>query len=970
MKYTVLLNLSILSLAAGRPVSGQAADGNDFFESQVRPILVANCYECHSEEAGERSGGLSLDRKAGWTQGGDSGRAIVPGEVESSLLIQSIRYDNEDLQMPPKNRLGAEDIAILEEWVAMGAPDPRDAEIEGAVRRDDIDYDQARQGWAYRPLQRHLPPVVEGDNWSRNSVDAFVLAKLSVAGLHPAADATPEHLIRRVYYDLTGLPPTREEVATFVTDPSTAALTAVVDDLMSRRAFGEKWGRHWLDVARYADSNGGDRNFTFYQAWRYRNWVIDAFNRDMPWYDFVRAQLAGDLLPADSDDQRREQLIAATFLALGPKMLTERDKEKLWLDTVDEQIDTLGRAFLGLTLGCARCHDHKFDPVSQEDYYALAGIFRSTEVVTGTRNGCVNVASWIERPLPGPQSDEITALVDRLELAMRITVERSFMEKAGGKMALGNLPLAGVIYDESDAELIGDWQTSTDSANRFGQQYVHDDQKGKGTNRAIFRGSLPESGIYEVRVAYNAAGNRTDQLPITVEGRDGAHHVIVDETVTPEIGGLFQPIGRFEFEKGGECQVIIETTGTEDRYVIVDAVQFIAVQDIAREAEAIAAVDENDIDPLFLMSEAELKEELSRLIEDLKDEEVAMAPRDAAQPEDCHLRVRGETGQRGPLIPRNFPRVLHDGPPPEIPDGQSGRLQLADWIVSDSNALLDRVIVNRIWNHLFGRGIVASVDNFGRLGVPPTHPELLDYLASSFHQSGGSMKSLIRELVLSRAYQLNCQAGVELAEADPQNELFGRHNRRRLMAEEIRDSILLLSGQLDPEPGFATASPQGVDLDKPFSFAEERKRTVYLPVARNNLATELAVFDAANPDLVSGSRDQTTVPTQALYLLNSEFVYGQAMALGQLAVDGGAGQSADRSPQTQTQDGRIRNPSAAVNWLYQTLLGRAPDSVESQRALEFIADLSDGSRDREEAELACGHLAHVLLVSTEFLYLD
>ena len=970
MKYTFLLNLPILLLAAGRPVSGHAADGDDYFESQVRPILVEHCYECHSEEAGERSGGLSLDRKAGWAQGGDSGPAIVPGQVESSLLIQSIRYANEDLQMPPKNRLSAEDIAILEEWVARGAPDPRDAGIEGAVRRDDIDYDQARQGWAYRPLQVHLPPVVEGDNWCRSSVDAFILTKLHEAGFQPAADATPKHLIRRVFYDLTGLPPTREEVAAFVADPSTAALTVVVEDLMSRPAFGETWGRHWLDVARYADSNGGDRNFTFYQAWRYRNWVIDAFNRDMPWYDFVRAQLAGDLLPADSDDQRREQLIAATFLALGPKMLTERDKEKLWLDTVDEQIDTMGRAFLGLTLGCARCHDHKFDPVSQEDYYALAGIFRSTEVVTGTRNGCVNVASWIERPLPGPQSDEITARVDRLELAMRITVERSYMQKAGGKMASGNLPLAGVIYDESDAELIGDWQTSTYSANRFGQQYVHDDQKGKGTNRAIFRGSLPESGIYEVRVAYNAAGNRTDRLPITIEGQDGAHHVIVDETVTPEIGGLFQPIGRFEFEKGGECQVIFETTGTEDGYVIVDAVQFIAVTDIAREAEAIAAVDESDIDPLFLMSEAELKKELSRLIEDLKDEDVAMAPRDTAQPDDCHLRIRGETGQRGPKIPRNFLQVLHDGPPPAIPDGQSGRLQLAEWMVSDSNALLDRVIVNRIWHHLFGRGIVPTVDNFGRLGVPPTHPELLDYLASSFHQSGGSMKSLIRELVLSRVYQLDCQAGVELARADPQNEFFGRHNRKRLTAEEIRDSILFLSGQLDPEPGFATASPQGVDLDKPFSFAEERKRTIYLPVARNNLATELAVFDAANPDLVSGSRDQTTVPTQALYLLNSDFVYGQAMALGKLAVDEGAGLRTGPSPQTQTQDDQIDNPSDAVHWLYQTLLGRAPDSVESQRALKLIADLSDGSRDRQEAELACGHLAHVLLVSTEFLYLD
>ncbi|REJ96176.1 MAG: DUF1549 domain-containing protein [Planctomycetota bacterium] len=956
MKLIALFNLLVFLIAASRPAVGIAEDGDDFFESEVRPILVDRCYECHSEEAGERSGGLWLDRKAGWIEGGDSGPAIVPGKVDASLLIRSVRYRDEDLQMPPDGRLSEEEIATIEKWVAMGAPDPREAEIIGAVRREEIDYELARQGWPYRPHQSPPVPAVEDDNWSRNKVDAFVLAKLREKGLEPAEDATPEQLIRRVYYDLTGLPPTQDEVAVFAADPSTAAFAAIVDDLLSRPAFGEKWGRHWLDVARYADSNGGDRNFTYYQAWRYRNWVIDAFNRDMPWYEFVRAQLAGDLLPAEIDDQRREQLIAATFLSLGPKMLTERDKEKLFLDTADEQIDTMGRAFLGLTLGCARCHDHKFDPVSQEDYYALAGIFRSTEVVTGTRNGCVNVASWIEWPLPGPQSEEVTTKVERLELAMRLTVEKSYMKKAGGKMALGDLPLAGVIYDESDAELIGNWKTSTYSANRFGEQYIHDDQKSKGTNRAIFRGSLPESGLYEVRVAYNAAGNRTDRLPVTIEARDGAHQVIVDETVTPEIGGLFQPIGRFEFEKGGECQVIFETTGTEDRYVIVDAVQFIAVADIPREAEAIAAVDESDLDPLFRMSEAELKKELTRMIEDLKDEEVAMAPRDAAAPDDCHLRIRGEPGSMGPKIPRNFLRVLYDGPTPSIPDGQSGRLQLADWMVSDSNALLDRVIVNRVWHHLFARGIVASVDNFGRLGTPPTHPELLDGLALSFRENGGSIKSLIRQLVLSRTYQLSSRPDDELAEADPQNQWFGRQNRRRLTAEEIRDSILFFSGQLDPEPGYATATPQGVDLDKPFSFAKERKRTVYLPVARNNLATELAVFDAANPDLVSGNRAQTNVPTQALYLLNSDFVNEQATALGRLSVDKDAR--------------RTGEPSDAVTWLYRTLLGRTPDSAEAERALGLIADLSGGSSDRQQIEVACGHLAHVLLASTEFLYLD
>ncbi|MDF1860245.1 MAG: DUF1549 domain-containing protein [Verrucomicrobiales bacterium] len=947
-----LLTLALLpcSLSATGEVAKERAAGLAFFESKVRPILIGNCYGCHSEQEGKRKGGLWLDRKAGWAEGGDAGPTVLPGDADGSLLIHAIRYTDEDLQMPPKSRLKADEVSILEEWVTMGAPDPRSEALAGAVRKKEIDYDEERKKWAYRPLQK--PSVPGGD--ASGTVDRFLLARLGEEGIRPASEATPERLIRRVHYDLTGLPPTSDEVAAFLSDSSEDAFSLVVDDLLSRPAFGEKWGRHWLDVARYADSNGGDRNFTFYQAWRYRNWVIDSFNRDLSYYDFVRAQLAGDLLPWENDQQRAEQLIAATFLSLGPKMLTERDKEKLWLDTVDEQVDTMGRAFLGLTLGCARCHDHKFDPVSQEDYYAVAGIFRSTEVVTGTRNGCVNVASWIERalPVPGEEGEELKKKVERLQLAMRLTVEKSFMKKAGGKMALGNLPLAGVIYDEEDAELIGNWKDSTYSSNRFGAKYVHDDQKGKGENRAIFRASLPESGIYEVRVAYSPSGNRADKVPITVVARDGKHRVSLDETITPKIGGLFQPIGQFDFEKGGKVEVIFDTHGTEGRYVIVDAVQFISVDDIAREAMAVDAVNESDIDPLFRMSEGDLKKELNKLINDLKDEEVAMAPRDAAKAQDVHLRVRGEVNQLGAVVPRNFLKVLYDGPDPKIEEGESGRLQLAEWIVNPESGLLDRVMVNRIWLHLFGRGIVESVDNFGRLGTPPTHPELLEYLAFTFRESGGSIKSLVREIATSEAYRMSSAAAPEITEADPANQWFSRQNRRRLTAEEIRDGILFMSGELDREPAFATASKHGVDLDKPLSFAKEKKRTVYLPVARNNPATELAVFDAANPDLVSGQRSQTTVPTQALYLLNSEFIHKQAGLLGNLAT-----QNASR-------------PGEEVTWLYQTLLGRAPNPVELQQGLGLIADLSGGSEEKADLAVATGHLAHVLLASTEFLYLD
>jgi len=922
----------------------EATEGFGFFETKVRPILVANCYECHSEESGKHKGGLFLARRAGWQTGGDSGPTIIPGDTDKSLLLRAVHYRSENLQMPPKTKLDQADIEILEQWIAMDAPDPRDEALAGSVRRSAIDYEKERQGWAFRAHSTPQPGKITDTTWPRDQVDEFILAKLEAQQLAPAADATPTALLRRLFYDLTGLPPSAAEVAAFVNDPSEAALEQVVDDLLASPSFGEKWGRHWLDVARYSDSNGGDRNFTFFQAWRYRNYVIDSFNSDRPFYDFVRQQLAGDLLPSDNDEQRHDQLVASSFLALGPKMLTERDKEKLRLDTADEQVDTVGRAFLGLTLGCARCHDHKFDPVSQQDYYAMAGIFRSTQVIMGTRNGCVNVASWVEQPLPG-SSPELAEKVEKLELAMRLVVEKSFAKKVGGGMTLDMLPLAGIIIDDDKAERVGEWISSKYSDNRFGPSYAHNDQKEKGKKRIIFRASLPENGTYEVRVAYNSADNRARSVPITVEARDDIHHLILDQTRPPEIGGLFQSIGQFDFEKGGRVNVIIETTDT-DGYVIADAVQFIDVDDIDREAKALASMaDESSGEMLSRMSEGELKKKLGTWIKELREAELAMAPRDAKDAGDIHLRVRGDVTQLGPLVPRNFLQVLHDDSAPQIADGDSGRLQLADWMVSSDNALLDRVMVNRIWHHLFGRGIVASVDNFGKLGTTPTHPDLLDHLASDFRKQGGSVKKMVRRLALSRAYRVSADATPELAEGDPANQLFGHQHRRRLTAEEVRDSVLHLAGKLDSTPGTNTAAEYGSDdLDKPMSFVKDQRRTVYLPIARNNLVAELEVFDAANPDLVSGRRATTTVPTQALYLLNSDFFLQQSAGIGKFAHTAAA------------------VPSAQITWLYQRILNRPPDTDELSLAGEFVGDISSPE--------SLGHLAHLLLISTEFLFLD
>ncbi len=936
----------LIWFAAPLLTAGAAEDGVVFFENEVRPLLVKHCYECHSEESGKQKGGLLLDRRQGWQEGGDAGPTLIPGQVEKSLLIHSLRYLDEDLQMPPKSRLPDAEIAVFEKWVAMGAPDPRDAALAGAARKGEIDFATARQGWAFRPHQQPDVPLVQQTDWPRSEADAFILAALEQANAKPAADADPGVLARRLHYDLTGLPPDAEEVACFAADFSRDPPSAIrnrVEQLLASPAFGEKFGRHWLDLVRYADSNGGDRNYTFYQAWRYRNYVIDAFNTDKPYHDFIAEQVAGDLMEARDEEERRSKLIATTFLALGPKMLTERDKEKLNLDTVDEQIDTLGRAFLGLTIGCARCHDHKFDPFSQRDYYALAGFFRSTQVVMGTRNGCVNVASWVEQPLPlpEPQLTQLKTRVERLELAMRLKVERDFMKKVGGKMSLDKLPLAGVIVDESDAELVGDWKASGLSSNRFGETYIHDDRKDRGQKRVIFRGSLPETGRYEVRLAWPGKSNGATRVRVTIEAFDGIHELFVDQTQKPSVGGLFQPLGQFQFEKGGRVNVIIHNEGA-DGYVFADAAQFVSVHDLEREAAAFAMAEGRAPgDPLLMMDSADLAKELTKQIEELKDAELAMAPRDAADTGDLNLRVRGEPNQLGPLIPRGFPTVLFEGAPPAIPAGSSGRLQLADWLASTDNALLDRVIVNRVWAWLFGRGIVATVDNFGGQSEPPSHPELLDHLAARFRAQGGSIKTLVKELALSRAYQVAAESDSPLVRADPENRLFGRRAYRRLSAEEMRDSLLMLSGELRRDPAAATALDFGVDLDKPMNLDSEKRRAVYLPVARNNMLPDLEIFDVANPEMVSGDRPLTTVPTQALYLLNSDFMKERARHIGERGY-------AQPDP---------------VEWLYLTILGRAPKPHEAERATGFI----EGGSDRADA---LNDLAHILLASTEFLFLE
>jgi hypothetical protein len=449
--------------------------------------------------------------------------------------------------------------------------------------------------------------------------------------------------------------------------------------------------------------------------------------------------------------------------------------------------------------------------------------------------------------------------------------------------------------------------------------------------------------VYEVRLAYPGKANAAKRVRVMVAAMDGQHELWVDQTKQPQVGGLFEPIGQFAFEKGGKVEVTIHNDGASGQgYVFADAVQFVAVQDLERERAAFAMAEGRAAgDPLLMMDSADLAKELTKQINELKDAELAMAPRDASDAGDMRLRVRGEVNQLGEWVARSFPSVLYAGGPPVIEPGQSGRLQLAEWMVSQENALLDRVIVNRIWAWLFGRGLVTTVDNFGGQAEPPSHPELLDYLAVKFRRSGGSIKALVRELVLSRSYQLAAQADSALVQADPENRWLGRRSYRRLTAEEIRDSLLLLAGELNQQTAQATALSYGEDLDKPMNLASEKRRTVYLPVARNNVLPDLEIFDVANPEMVAGDRPLTTVPTQALYLLNSDFMLQRARTLGVECY-------AKPEP---------------VSWLYQRVLGRLPADPEAARAEAYV-------ESQPEREQALADLAHVLLASTEFLFLE
>jgi hypothetical protein len=925
-------------LGVPSPTIGADPDGLAFFERKIRPVLIKECYSCHSSEAKKIKGGLRLDSRAGVLGGGDSGPAVVPGKPSESRLIDALRYDG--IEMPPRSRLPDEVVADFVRWVQLGAPDPRDGDVKPT--RGGIDIEAGRRAWAYQPPRRHEPPALADANWPRTDLDRFLLASLESRGLHPVGDADRATLLRRLHYDLTGLPPTPEEVASFVEDKAPEAYETRVDRLLASPRFGERWGRHWLDVSRFGESLTL-RGFVFKEAWRYRDYVIDAFNADMPYDQFLREQVAGDLLPASTLDDRRRQLVATTFLTLGNTNLEEQDKKQLVMDVVDEQLDTIGKAILGQTIGCARCHDHKFDPIPTRDYYALAGILRNTKTLEHA-----NVSKWLEKPLPDPPDREALIRLHEAKVAAleaRIKEERGQVLAAGKSPSLGRGPidvgsLPGIVVDDSKARKVGDWKESRFVTPYIGAGYVHDDSSGKGEKTLTFQPEIPEAGPFEVWLAYTSAPNRSKAVPVTILAADGEKTVLVDMQAAPPIDGRFVSLGPYRFERNGQGYVMISNEGTTG-CVTADAVVFLPVEPGGRPTPANPGPDRAGSAQAKLRKlEAELK--LAKA--DGPKRDLVMTIEEAAEIGDTRVHVRGSVHNLGDSAPRGFLSVATTGEVPAFSDRESGRRELAAWLGGQANPLTARVMVNRAWQWLFGAGIVRTTDNFGTTGEAPSHPDLLDDLAVRFAEEGWSVKSLVRRIVLSRTYRLATSDDPKAQAVDPENRLLWRMNRKRIDAESLRDTILSVSGQLRLEMGGRTF-PSGLAVDYGFRH-EDTRRSVYSPVFRNALPEFFEVFDFADPSMVVGHRDASIVAPQALFLMNHPFVIDQARRaahrlLAEVDLD---------------DEGRVRRA-------YQLTLGRPPTPSECRIGLGFLAR---GQADEE----AWASLFQALFSSIDFRFLN
>ncbi len=1099
------------------------AEDFEFFEKHVRPVLVENCYKCHSATSEKVKGGLLLDSKDGLLDGGDNGPAIVPGDPEKSLLIKAVRYTDKDLQMPPKDKkLADAQIADLVTWVKMGAPDPRTNKV--AAPKPPYDFAAARKQWAFHRPEDPPVPAVKNKKWVKTPIDAFIEAKLEEKHLSPAPSADKRTLIRRATFDLIGLPPTPQEVDDFLKDKSTNAFATVVDRLLASPHYGERWGRHWLDVVRFTDSldsrvTGSESDIP--ESYRYRDWVVNAFNQDLPYNQFVREQIAGDLLqPKDREQIDTNSVIATGMYAIGNWGNGDADKDKILTDIADDQVDVTGRAFLGLTLACARCHDHKFDPIPTADYYSLAGIFFSSHILPKlTPKGVGENLLFI--PLAAPaeldrrtkrdariaeldkevakETDEQLAALSKKMLAQSadyLDAAAKYRNRTGEDAKLSVADFAVHCSKEGFQPSAASLQRWVDYAGFGDVKYLsrveHDVLDNKGlialrnaanadtpsgfvntTDKPIRFITIllpaltvgvhpspsggvgagwksPATGTFAIkgRVA-DADPNCGDGIEWQIELRNASGRKLLCSGAIPNGGeqNFKEGVGAsnlasVSISAGDEVNLIVlpkaeyscdstvvelelaeqggakrtwnltkdmiaavnegtnpypDRQGNEHVWRIYDAMGQSPTAIVAGGsplAEWFKAVSSHDSGAastaaqeiqVALLATNAANSSVSNLFKDLTDikgtfwaggadsdasfSEAARSEISAKKKElaelrknvpptlgrthgigeggvpgsphegihDVKIHLRGKYDHLGELVPRRFPRVLAGDDQQPIREG-SGRLQLADWVASPDNPLTARVMVNRIWQHHFGQGIVRTPNNYGKLGTPPTHPELLDYLAHRFVDSGWSVKAMHRAIMLSAVYQQSSVPLPATQKADPDNLLFGHMNRRRLESEALRDSMLDVGGKLDLTMG----GPAIRDLNT-------LRRTLYVMTIRSDRATYQFLFDAADPNAIVEQRIDSTVAPQALFLMNHPFTMAQTKAL--------VARLEKEAPPDDT---------ARVQWLYQLLYGRPAAKAEIELGLKALAHARTG----DDKEIGWEEYCQVLLCANEFIYVD
>jgi hypothetical protein len=872
----------------------------EFFEKKIRPILVDNCYKCHSSKAEKGpKGGLLLDSKEGLLKGGDSGPAIVPEHPDKSLLIKAIRYTDENLQMPPKGKkLGAEQIADLETWIKSGAPDPRTA--TGSLDDANTIRAKAKNHWAFQSVHQPAAPAVKNRLWVKTPVDAFILARLEAKGLKPSPPCDKRTLIRRATFDLTGLPPAPEDVAAFLKDKSSDAFAKVVDRLLASPRYGERWARHWLDVARYADTKGylaGNEERRFPYSYTYRDYVIRAFNEDLPYDQFLLQQIAADQLDTGSD---KRPLAAMGFLTLGRRFLNNPH------DIIDDRLDVVTRGTQALTVTCARCHDHKYDPIPTKDYYSLYGVFASSHEPD-------------ERPLlgidaPKEQHDKYLAEKKRREKVLEDYRNQKIAEATAdshrraadylmGALELSRLPdksQLDTVAREKKLEpgLVQKWMAALD--------------RWKAQSNSMFQAwfvlaELPATNFVEQAKILSA------QL-----ATNGPPPIAQAFTNPPaSLKAVAEAYGKTLNDTEQRWQQFVQAQQKEGKPVptALPDPDWEQIRQALNAPDSPWLINGDEAARLYDVPTIEQIREFRRQIVELDAIHPGAPPRamalmDNGSPSSPHVFIRGNPHNTGPEVPRQFLEILSGTNRQPFQKG-SGRLELAQSIANRNNPLTARVMVNRVWLQHFGRGLVATPSDFGLRSDPPTHPELLDWLAWHFMEEGWSIKKLHRRIMLSAVYQQTSDENPAAAKIDPANLLWWKMNRHRLEFEALRDSLLAASGKLDP-----TMGGQPVDIiGQPFSA----RRSVYGYIDRQNLPGVLRTFDFASPDTTSSQRFFTTVPQQALFLLNSPFVVEQA-----------------RSLVTNTLFQKISREPERVDFLYRKLFQREPDKTELKSALHFV----------------------------------